>query len=144
MAIRKKAVTAAVESAAKTEEVENVVVAETKEQDFSDVFNVTQSEESKQDDDREYTEFKGKKRLIRTMPITWNAKYSGKSIKFCIYADPATCPPARFGSLSDLEYLERKYPASKQFFISDTLCSNGRHKYTIYRMHVTAIIDTVE
>ena len=132
MAVKKQTVAAAVEKVAKPK---------AKVEDFSDVFNVSTAEEKP--DDREYVNFNGKDRLVRTMKITWNPKYEGKSIKFCIYAD-SSCPPARFGSLSDLEYLERKYPVSKQFFISDTICANGRHRFVVYKMHITDVVDTVE
>lgn len=132
MTVKKQTVAAAVEKVAKPK---------AKVEDFSDVFNVSTEKESS--DDREYVNFNGKDRLVRIMPITWNPKYEGKSIKFCIYADK-TCPPARFGSLSDLEYLEKKYPVSKQYFISDTICSNGRHRFVVYKMHITDVVDTVE
>ena len=54
------------------------------------------------------------------------------------------CPPSRFGSLADLEYLEKKYPPYGRWFIADSLCQNGRHRFTVYKMHVLGVVDTVE
>ena len=140
MAIRKKAVADAVSSATK----KATKPAESSTTNFDDVFSVPQDKSnSDKETKKEYELFLGKDRLVRYLPITWNPKYKGKSIRFVIYHDE-TCPQARFGSLADLEFLEKKYPVTGQWFISDNICANGRHRFVIYKMHVLGIVDTVE
>ena len=139
MAIKKSTVASAVNSVAKasTKKAESV-------SNFDDVFSVPQDKSnSDKETKKEYELFLGKDRLVRYLPITWNPKYKGKSIRFVIYHDE-TCPQARFGSLADLEFLEKKYPVTGQWFISDNICANGRHRFVIYKMHVLGIVDTVE
>jgi hypothetical protein len=138
MAIKKKTVADAVSSAKKATKAESVST------NFDDVFNVPQDKGSNSDKvTKEYELFLGKDRLVRYLPITWNEKYKGKSLRFVIYHDEE-CPPARFGSLADLEYLEKKYPPYAKWFISDNLCQNGRHRYVIYKMHILGVVDTIE
>lgn len=139
MAIRKKPVAVAVSTAKKTDDkVESVST------NIDDVFNVSSNDSPSQGTkEKEYETFMGKDRLVRYAKITWNPKYAGKSLRFVIYADD-TCPAAMFGSLADLEYLQRKYPMEKQYFISDNLCKNGRHRFVIYRVHALSVVDTVE
>lgn len=137
MTIKKKAVADAVSSATKAKKAESV-------SNFDDVFNIPQDKSSSdKETKKEYELFLGKDRLVRYLPITWNEKYKGKSLRFVIYHDES-CPPARFGSLADLEFLEKKYPVTGKWFISDNLCQNGRHRFVIYKMHILSIVDTVE
>lgn len=140
MAIRKKAVADAVSSATK----KATKPAESSTTNFDDVFSVPQDKSnSDKETKKEYELFLGKDRLVRYLPITWNEKYQGKSLRFVIYHDEE-CPPSRFGSLADLEYLEKKYPPYGRWFIADSLCQNGRHRFTVYKMHVLGVVDTVE
>lgn len=140
MTVKKKTVADAVSSATKkaTKPAESV-------SNFDDVFNIPQDKSNSSDKEtkKEYELFLGKDRLVRYLPITWNPKYQGKSLRFVIYHDDS-CPPARFGSLADLEYLEKKYPPYAKWFISDNLCQNGRHRFVIYKIHILGIVDTVE
>lgn len=137
MTVKKKAVAAAVNAVStKAKKAENV-------SNFDDVFNVPQDNNSDKETKKEYELFLGKDRLVRYLPITWNEKYKGKSLRFVIYHDES-CPPARFGSLADLEFLEKKYPVMGKWFISDNLCQNGRHRFVIYKMHILGVVDTVE
>lgn len=139
MAIAKKKVAAAV-SAAKAKEAEPVST-----DDLEAVFKVQAATKSANSDapKKEYYNFLGKDRLIRTMPITWNPAYAGKDMRYVIYHDES-CPPTRFGSLSDLEYLEKRYPIWDKWFINDDLCSNGRHRFVIYRIKIIGVVDHVE
>lgn len=138
MTVKKKTVADAVSSSAtKAKKAESV-------SNFDDVFSVPQDKSnSDKETKKEYELFLGKDRLVRYLPITWNEKYQGKSLRFVIYHDEE-CPPSRFGSLADLEYLEKKYPPYGRWFIADSLCQNGRHRFTVYKMHVLGVVDTVE
>lgn len=137
MAIKKKVAVAV--SAAKAPKAESVST-----DDLEAVFKVQAAPSATPDaPKKEYYNFLGKDRLIRTIPVTWNPAYAGKDMRFVIYHDES-CPPVRFGSLSDLEYLEKKYPIWDKWFISDNLCSNGRHKFTIYHIKPLGLVDHVE
>lgn len=138
MAIRKKAVATAVEKVAKAPVKEAEPVST-----IDDVFNVSSNDSPSQETKKEYETFMGKDRLVRYAKITWNPKYKGKSLRFVIYHDDS-CPEAMFGSLADLEYLQKKYPMEKQYFISDNICKNGRHRFVVYRVHALSVVDTVE
>lgn len=135
MAIKKKVAVAISAAKAPVKEAEPV-------SDIDDVFNVSNDSPS-QETKKEYETFMGKDRLVRYAKITWNPKYKGKSLRFVIYADDS-CPEAMFGSLADLEYLQKKYPMEKQYFISDNLCKNGRHRFVVYKIHALSVVDTVE
>lgn len=137
MAITKKKVATAV-SAAKAKEAEPVST-----NDLEAVFKVQQPAPAADAPKKEYHNFLGKDRLVRRAPITWNPAYAGKDMKFVIYHDQE-CPPARFGTLSDLEYLEKKYPISQKWFISDNTCSNGRHRFVVYKIQIIGVVDHVE
>lgn len=138
MAIKKKPVAAAVSAAKKAEPKAESVSTN----NIDDVFNVSNDAPS-QETKKEYETFMGKDRLVRYQKITWNPKYKGKTLRFVIYADDS-CPEAMFGSLADLEYLQKKYPMEKQYFISDNICKNGRHRFVVYRVHALSVVDTVE
>lgn len=139
MAVKKTTVATAVSVATKAKKAESSST-----NDLEAVFKVQAAPAATPDaPKKEYFNFLGKDRLIRTMPITWNPDYAGKDMRFVIYHDES-CPPVRFGSLSDLEYLEKKYPVWDKWFISDNLCSNGRHKFTIYHIKPLGVVDHVE
>lgn len=112
---------------------------------FDDLFIPTQQPKDNADT-REYFNFMGKDRLVRYIAPTWvNDKETkeNKLIKFVIYNDE-TCPSAVFGTLADLEYLQKRYPISNKYFISDQICKNGRHRFCIYRMYILGLVDRVE
>ena len=142
MAIKKTTVASAVSVATKaSKKAEPVSTPDVN--DLEAVFKVQQPAPAADAPKKEYHNFLGKDRLIRTMPITWNPAFKGKDMKFVIYHDES-CPPIRFGSLSDLEYLEKKYPLWDKWFISDSLCSNGRHRFIVYKIHILGVMDHVE
>lgn len=96
-------------------------------------------------DDREYEFYNGKDRLVRTAP-GWGSA-AGKQVKFVIYATDdqgvplPELPSTKFGTIADVEYMERKYPLSKGFYVADNLCRNGRHKIDVYRIHICRVVD---
>ena len=75
---------------------------------------------------------------------------AGKEVKFVIYATDSEgntlpeLPPTRFGSLADVEYTEKRYPLSKGFYVNDQLCRNGRHRISVYRIHIVRVVEPVE
>lgn len=148
MAIRKTTVATAVSVASKkATKAENSLtkgVVEVTDWDKVLISN-TEDANATKDDGKEYEFFNGKDRLVRTCP-GWGSA-TGKQVKFVIYAtDAEGCPlpelpPTRFGSLSDVEYTEKKYPMSKGFFVNDNLCKNGRHKINVYRIHIVRVVD---
>lgn len=140
MTVKKKTVADAVSSATNkaTKPAESVST-----NDLEAVFKVQQPAPAADAPKKEYYNFLGKDRLIRTMPITWNPAFKGKDMRYVIYHDES-CPPTRFGSLADLEFLERKYPIWDKWFINDDLCSNGRHRFVVYRIKIVGVVDHVE
>lgn len=144
MAIKKKVAVAI--SAAKAPKAESVSTNGLVDQSqFDDLFTAAQQPKDNADT-REYFNFMGKDRLIRYIAPTWvddKETKENKLIKFVIYNDE-TCPSAIFGTLADLEYLQKRYPLNNKYFISDQICKNGRHRFCIYRMYILGLVDRVE
>ena len=148
MAIRKQTVAAAVEKVAKkAEPAESVSTNNAPDWDKL-LCSGNEPATKSNDSTKEYEFFNGKDRLVRTVPGWGSAK--NKLVKFVIYATDESgnplpeLPPVRFGSLSDLEYTEKKYPLSKGYFVADTTCRNGKHKINVYRIHIVDVIDKPE
>lgn len=148
MAIKKTTVVAAVSKATKAKKAESSstkAVVEVTDWDKVLLSTGEDSASTSTKDDREYEFYNGKDRLVRTAP-GWGSA-AGKQVKFVIYATDAEgtplpeLPPTRFGTLSDVEYTEKKYPMSKGFYVNDNLCRNGRHKINVYRIHICGVID---
>lgn len=142
MAIAKKKVAAAV-SAAK--ETTPKAVVEVTDWDKVLINNAEDANSTSTKEDKEYQFYNGKDRLVRTAP-GWGSA-TGKQVKFVIYATDEAgvplpeLPSTKFGTIADVEYMERKYPLSKGFYVADNLCRNGRHKINIYRIHICGVID---
>lgn len=142
MAIKKTTVATSVSKVAKAKAESTVEIT-----DWDKVLISTEdsSSDSTKDDGKEYEFFNGKDRLVRTTP-GWGAA-KGKQVKFVIYATDESgnplpeLPPTRFGSLSDVEYMEKRYSLAKGFYVNDQLCKNGRHKINVYRIHICGVID---
>lgn len=147
MTIKKKTVADAVSSATKasSKKAEPKAVVEVTDWDKVLLSTGEDSASTSTKDDREYEFYNGKDRLVRTTPGWGHA--AGKLVKFVIYATDAEgtplpeLPPTRFGTLSDVEYTEKKYPISKGFYVNDNLCRNGRHKINVYRIHICGVVD---
>ena len=94
---------------------------------------------------KKYVHYLGKDRLIRQAPGWGSAK--GKLIEFCIYATDENgvpledLPEPKFGLSADVDYYKAKYPLRKGYFVNDSLCRNGRHRLTFYRIHILNVID---
>ena len=149
MTVKKKAVATAVSVASKkapANEAESVSTNGLVDQSqFDALFTVAQQPKDNADT-REYFHLMGKDRLIRYIAPTWvddKETKENKLIKFVIYNDE-TCPSAVFGTLADLEYLQKRYPLSNKYFISDQICKNGRHRFCVYRMYILGLVDRVE
>ena len=148
MAIKKSTVASAVNSVA-TKASKKAEPAQPTEQPNWDslLINNNTSEDTKADGKR-YTFYLGKDRLIRTADGWGSAE--GKLVEFVIYgADEKgnplkDLPKAKFGSAQDVDYYQSKYPLQKGFYVNDSLCSNGRHRITIYKIHITNVVDKVE
>jgi len=95
--------------------------------------------------DKRYTFYLGKDRLIRQADGWDSAK--GKVVEFCIYATDEDgnpledLPKAKFGSAADVDYYQSKYPLRRGFFVNDSLCQNGRHRITFYKIHILNVIN---
>lgn len=150
MTIRKKAVASAVNSVAKkatkpAESSSTKAVVEVTDWDKVLLSTGEDSASTSTKDDREYEFYNGKDRLVRTAP-GWGSA-AGKQVKFVIYATDSDgnplpeLPPTRFGTLSDVEYTEKRYPLTKGFYVNDNLCRNGRHKINVYRIHICGVVD---
>lgn len=148
MGIKKTTVASAVSTVAKasTKKAESVSTNGLVDQSqFDDLFTAAQQPKDNADT-REYFNFMGKDRLVRYIAPTWvddKETKENKLIKFVIYNDE-TCPSAVFGTLADLEYLQKRYPLNNKYFISDQICKNGRHRFCIYRMYILGLVDRVE
>jgi hypothetical protein len=109
------------------------------------LINSTEDSTSTKDDSKEYEFFNGKDRLVRTCP-GWGAAV-GKQVRFVNYATDENgnplpeLPKTRFGSLGDVEYMEKKYPMSQGFYVNDQVCRNGRHRINVYRIHICSVVD---
>ena len=96
-------------------------------------------------DGKRYTFYLGKDRLIRQAPGWDSAK--GKLVEFCIFATDENgvpledLPKAKFGSAQDVDYYQSKYPLRKGFFVNDSLCQNGRHRITFYKIHIVGVVN---
>lgn len=141
MAIAKKKVAAAVTAAKATPKA----VVEVTDWDKVLISTGEDSASTSTKDDREYEFYNGKDRLVRTAP-GWGSA-AGKQIKFVIYATDdqgvplPELPSTKFGTIADVEYMERKYPLNKGFYVADNLCRNGRHKIDVYRIHICRVVD---
>ena len=152
MTVKKKTVADAVSSATKkaTKPAKSVstkvAVVEVTNWD-KELINSNTSEDTKADGKR-YTFYLGKDRLIRTADGWGSAE--GKLVEFVIFgADEKgnplkDLPKAKFGSAQDVDYYQSKYPLQKGFYVNDSLCSNGRHRITIYKIHIINVVDKVE
>lgn len=141
MAIAKKKVAAAVTAAKATPKA----VVEVTDWDKVLISTGEDSASTSTKDDREYEFYNGKDRLVRTAP-GWGSA-AGKQVKFVIYATDdqgvplPELPSTKFGTIADVEYMERKYPLNKGFYVADNLCRNGRHKIDVYRIHICRVVD---
>ena len=148
MAIKKTTVATSVSKVAKAKaESSTKGVVEVTDWDKVLINNAEDANATK-DDGKEYEFFNGKDRLVRTVP-GWGSA-AGKEVKFVIYATDSEgntlpeLPPTRFGSLADVEYTEKRYPLSKGFYVNDQLCRNGRHRISVYRIHIVRVVEPVE
>lgn len=141
MAIKKKPVAAAVSAAKATPKA----VVEVTDWDKVLLNSEESSASTSTKEGKEYQFYNGKDRLVRTAP-GWGSA-TGKQVKFVIYATDdqgvplPELPSTKFGTIADVEYMERKYPLKKGFYVADNLCRNGRHKIDVYRIHICGVID---
>ena len=143
MTIKKKAVVAAVSKATKAKAESSTT------QDWDKaLINAETSSDSSSDSNKTYVNYMGKDRLLREAPGWGSAK--GKIVQFVIFATDENgvplpeLPPVRFGSLADVEYTEKKYPLDKGYFVNDQTCRNGRHRISVYRIHIHNVRNVVE
>ena len=143
MAVKKTTVASAVSSVATQPKVSKQAPAQQTDWD-SMLINNNTSEDTKADGKR-YTFYRGKDRLIRTADGWGNAE--GKLVEFVIYGTDEQgnplkdLPKAKFGSAADVDYYQSKYPLHKGYYVNDSLCSNGRHRITFYRIHIHNVIN---
>lgn len=145
MAIKKTTVASAVNSVA-TKASKKAESSST--QDWDKALINAEVSDSSPDSNKTYVNYMGKDRLLREAPGWGSAK--GKVVQFVIFATDENgqplpdLPPVRFGSLADVEYTEKKYPLSKGYFVNDQTCRNGRHRISVYRIHIHNVRNVVE
>lgn len=146
MAIRKKAVTAAV-NAVSTKATKPAESSTTQDWDKL-LINSTEDSSDSSSPEKKYVNYMGKDRLLREAPGWGSCK--GKVVQFVIYGSDEDgnplpdLPKTRFGSLADVEYMEKRYPLNKGYFVNDQNCKNGRHRINVYKIHICGVRDVVE
>lgn len=94
---------------------------------------------------KRYLNYLGKDRLIRQAPGWDSAK--GKIVEFVIFGTDEDgnplqdLPEPKFGSAADVDYYKSKYPLHKGYFVNDSLCRNGRHRISFYKIHIHDVVD---
>lgn len=144
MAIKKTTVVAAVSKATKAKAESSSTKVEVTDWDKL-LINSTEDSSDSSSSEKKYVNYMGKDRLLREAPGWGNAK--GKVVQFVIFGSDENgnplpdLPKTRFGSLGDVEYMEKKYPLSQGFYVNDQVCRNGRHKIDVYKIHICHVIN---
>lgn len=140
MAVKKTTVASAVSVASKASPKKAEPVAN----DWDKMLISNTSEDTNANGNKRYVHYLGKDRLIRQAPGWDSAK--GKTVEYVIYATDENgnpledLPEAKFGSAQDVDYYRSKYSLRKGYYVNDSLCRNGRHRITFYKIHIHNVV----